>query len=353
MTELVPDPSPTRPKRGKWLAILLLLIVGVAVAYYQWQRLKKAEAVPAEVAETAAVSPVSATTSPAPAAPQTAPEPAPVQTLKTTPEAPAVAPDPVAPPAPPPTPAPTPITTGEAVNPVAPSTTGLEEAVAAQKAGRLQEAREKAQAVLEQVQGNPVLVAEAEKVLGAIHTEQLFTPRPMPEKSDYTVQPGDSLDRIARKYGTTVELIQKGNNVRGALIKAGDRLRVFSGTWAIRVNKTRNDLLLTLNGKFFKRYRVGTGEFSKTPVGEFKIVDRIAQPTWWHPDGRTIPFGDPENLLGTHWLALDIKGYGIHGTWEPETVGKQSSLGCVRLINEEVEELFTLVTIGTPVIIEE
>ena len=266
---------------------------------------------------------------------------------------PTTAPATVAPSTPAPSPTPAPTAGQEVASSGTPFDAGLAEAIAAQKAGRLQEAREKAQAVLEQAQGHPAQVAEAEKVLGAIHTEQLFTPRPMPEKSDYTVQPGDSLDRIARKYGTTVELIQKGNNVRGALIKAGDRLRVFSGTWAIRVNKTRNDLLLTLNGKFFKRYRVGTGEFSKTPVGEFKIVDRIAQPTWWHPDGRTIPFGDPENLLGTHWLALDIKGYGIHGTWEPDTVGKQSSLGCVRLINEEVEELFTLVTIGTPVIIEE
>ena len=218
--------------------------------------------------------------------------------------------------------------------------------------GCLQEAFERATVLLDQA-SNPSLQAKLENLLGAVNMELLMSPRPMPEKSDYAVQVGDSLDKIARKYGTTVELIQKSNNIRGALIKSGDRLRVFSGAWAIRVNKNRNDLLLTLNGKFFKRYRVGTGEYSKTPVGEFKIVDRIAQPTWWHPDGRTIPFGDPENLLGTHWLALDVKGYGIHGTWEPETIGRQASMGCVRLLNEEVEELFTLATIGTPVIIEE
>ena len=278
-----------------------------------------------------------------PSAPPPVAQPGPAESVAPTPAAPA--------PAPPPQPSPSPASAAETA-PAAP-VPDLAAAEEARKAGRLQEAREKAQAVLEQAAGNAALTEQAEKLLGAIHTELIFFPRPMPEKSDYTVQPGDSLDRIARTYGTTVELIQKGNNVRGALIKAGDRLRVFSGAWAIRVNKTRNDLLLTLNGKFFKRYRVGTGEFSKTPVGEFKIVDRLAQPTWWHPDGRTIPYGDPENLLGTHWLALDIKGYGIHGTWEPETVGKQSSLGCVRLVNEDVEELFTLVTIGTPVIIEE
>lgn len=350
MTELVPDPSPARPKHGKWLFVLLLLILAVGFAYFMWQRAKtnpptlSAVTAPPETAIAAPVQPAELPATPPPAvqtpsSPLPAANPAPVSpTLQSAPVT-----EPVA---------------GQtavvepASAPVA-ATPSLVEAEEARKAGRLQEAREKAQAALDQAGGDPALTQAAETLLGAIHTELVFSPRPMPEKTDYTVQQGDSLDRIARKFSTTVELIQKGNNVRGALIKYGDRMRVFSGEWAIRVNKTRNDLLLTLNGKFFKRYRVGTGEFSKTPVGEFKIVDRIAQPTWWHPDGRTIPFGDPENLLGTHWLALDIKGYGIHGTWEPDTVGKQSSLGCVRLLNSDVEEIFTLVPIGTPVIIEE
>ncbi len=349
MTELVPDPSPSRPKHGKWLFVLLLLVLAVGFAYFMWQRAKSAppalSAVTAlpESAVAAPVQPavVPATPPPAVQPPLTPPPPATPPPASPTPQTTLV-------------PAPTaPTAVVEQTPAPAAATPSLVEAEEARKAGRLQEAREKAQAALDQAGGDPALTQAAETLLGAIHTELVFSPRPMPEKTDYTVQQGDSLDRIARKFDTTVELIQKGNNVRGALIKYGDRMRVFSGAWAIRVNKTRNDLLLTLNGKFFKRYRVGTGEFSKTPVGEFKIVDRIAQPTWWHPDGRTIPFGDPENLLGTHWLALDIKGYGIHGTWEPDTVGKQSSLGCVRLVNSDVEEIFTLVTIGTPVIIEE
>ena len=189
--------------------------------------------------------------------------------------------------------------------------------------------------------------------LGQLGMEMLFSPIPMAEKTDYTVQAGDSLDKIARRSGTTVELLRKSNSLRGPVIRPGDRLRVFSGKWAIRVSKSRNDLVLLLNDQFFKRYPVGTGEYAKTPTGEFKITDRIAQPTWWHPDGRTIAYGDPENLLGTHWLALDIKGFGLHGTWEPNTIGRQSSMGCVRLLNEDIEELFTLVTVGTPVTIED
>ena len=328
MTELLPDPSPARTPRGKWPFLIMVVLVAVALAYLGWKEFApRTPPPPAPVQEVVAA---------VPASPEAVPEPAP----EVAPAAPteAVGEPPVSAPADPPP--------GEGDAGV---WAGIE---AARKAGRLQEARDQAGALLEQT-GQAELRPRIEQLLGAVGMELLMTPRPMPEKTDYTVQAGDSLDKIARKFGTTVELIQKSNNLRGALIKAGDRLRVFSGSWAIRVNKNRNDLLLTLNGAFFKRYRVGTGEYSKTPVGEFKIVDRIAQPTWWHPDGRTIPFGDPENLLGTHWLALDAKGYGIHGTWEPETIGRQASMGCVRLLNEEVEELFTLVTIGTPVIIEE
>lgn len=187
--------------------------------------------------------------------------------------------------------------------------------------------------------------------LGTIGTELLLSPRPMTEKAEYTVQSGDSLAKLAKKFGTTVELIKASNNIRGSMIRIGDRLRVFSGTFSLKIDKSDNLLDLYLNDRFFKRYRVGTGEYNKTPVGDFKISDRIAQPTWWRPDGKAIPFGDPENELGTHWLSLDIRGYGIHGTWEPDSIGKQASAGCVRLINEEIEELYSILPVGSLVTI--
>lgn len=304
MTDFLLNQQPARSGRGKVLVFLLVILVAVGLAVWGWLSLAPARDRP--------------------------PEPSPESVAKANLEA-------VVPPAP-------------AV--LDPALEPLAEAQQAKAAGKLEVAREQAQAALDQA-ADDATRAEAEALLGEIGMQLLMTPRPMPEKSDYTVESGDSLDRIARKYGTTVELIQKGNNLKGALIRQGDRLRVFSGQWSIRVNKTHNDLVLYLNDRFFKRYAVGTGEFSKTPVGEFKIVDRIAQPTWWHPDGRTIAYGDPDNLLGTHWLALDIKGYGLHGTWEPDTIGKQASAGCVRLLNEDIEELYTLAPIGTPVVIEE
>ena len=76
------------------------------------------------------------------------------------------------------------------------------------------------------------------------------------------------------------------------------------------------------------------------------------------PEWKGIPYGDPKNILGTRWMGITdaqktLKEYGIHGTWQPETVGAYVSKGCIRLLNDDVEELYKIVMIGTPVTIIE
>jgi LysM repeat protein len=202
---------------------------------------------------------------------------------------------------------------------------------------------------------------QIEKKLGDVNIMLLLSPRSMPEKVEYVVKRGDSLGLIASRFGTTTELIQNNNMISNPnLIKIGDRLLVFTGTFELIANKTRHDMVVLMNGAFFKRYKVGTGVFGRTPVGTFEIREKIEKPTWWPPDGREVPFGHPDNILGTHWMSIratgstpKVRGYGIHGTWEPKSVGKASSAGCLRMINDEVEELYTYVPLGTPVLIEE
>jgi len=228
----------------------------------------------------------------------------------------------------------------------------LLDAVAAKNAGNFLEARKIALEVWKTSTSDEVK-KNAETILNEVNVELVLSPRMMDEKVEYTVVSGDSLEKIAKKFNTTIELIRKSNNIQGSLIRAGDRLRIFQGKFNVTVSKSDNDLVLSMNDEFFKRYRVGTGEFNKTPVGDFLINDRIAQPTWWRPDGKSIPYGDPENLLGTHWLSINVKGYGLHGTWEPDTIGKQASAGCVRMLNDDIEQLYSLLTIGTPVSIRD
>lgn len=232
-----------------------------------------------------------------------------------------------------------------------PASPRLDAARRLQESGDLAGARTQLMAALDAAT-TPAVRRQIEDVLGAVNIALVFAPLPMPEKIDYTVQRGDVLAIIARKNHTTVELLQKGNDLKGSMIRPGDRLRILTGTFSIFVDKSDNELVLSLNKRFFKRYRVGTGKFMKTPTGTFKITDRIAQPPWWR-DGQPVPYGHPDNVLGTHWLALDAKGYGIHGTWQPESIGKHESAGCIRLLNCDIEELFNLLTIGTEVVIQD
>jgi hypothetical protein len=227
-------------------------------------------------------------------------------------------------------------------------------------AGKKDKARQQFLAALGASPDEPLRL-KIEEVLGPLNVELIRRPWPMVEKQDVVVQEGDSIKALARKFGTTVELIVKGNELkRPDVIRPGQHLKVFSGKMEIKVSKSRNDLLLTSNGAFFKRYGVGTGRYDKTPVGTFVIAERIPEPPWWRDDGRTVPFGDKENILGTRWMAIkatgttpEIKGYGIHGTWDTNSIGKAESAGCIRLKNEDVEELFEMVPIGTSVVIEE
>lgn len=228
----------------------------------------------------------------------------------------------------------------------------LEEAREAVSGERYLAARDLCWRILEESRHTRARKA-AEDLLTEVNITLVMNPWPMPEKVDYTIQRGDTLGALARRFNTTVELIQRSNRLSGPMIRVGDRLRILDVNFTIRINKTRNDLVLFMNERFFKRYDVGTGEFQRTPVGEFKITDRIPQPTWWRTDGKAVPYGTTNNVLGTHWLSIDVPGYGIHGTWEPESIGHQSSAGCVRLLNEDIEELYTLLPVGVPVTIEE
>ena len=102
------------------------------------------------------------------------------------------------------------------------------------------------------------------------------------------------------------------------------------------------------NGSVIGRFAiaVGTPE-SPSPTGTFRIVSRVANPTYYHP-GTVIPSGK-DNPVGTRWLGLSQKGYGIHGTNAPGSIGRAASHGCIRLRNREMEQLFALVRIGDSV----
>jgi lipoprotein-anchoring transpeptidase ErfK/SrfK len=108
-------------------------------------------------------------------------------------------------------------------------------------------------------------------------------------------------------------------------------------SYRIIVDLSDRQLYLLDNNTVIRSFPVGVGAMlSQTPVGEFSIINKQANP------------GGP---YGAFWMGLSKPHYGIHGTNNPSSIGKQVSLGCIRMYNEDVLELTELVPVGTRVTI--
>lgn len=134
------------------------------------------------------------------------------------------------------------------------------------------------------------------------------------------------------------------------------------------LDRTHRQLLVLRDGVIRRRYPAAVGtEGWETPAGRHRVLQKVREPVWTHPvDGRQI--SGEKNPLGTRWIGfyrdcngrngwdgeqyLDIEGCtvaGFHGTPHRWTVGRAVSHGCVRLYEENVQEVFDLVRVGTPV----
>jgi len=179
-----------------------------------------------------------------------------------------------------------------------------------------------------------------------IHSDDLSS-----ESVFYEVLPGDTLEKIAQKYHTTIELIKQRNSLKENNLEEGQELSIWKHPFTIIIDRGTNHLWLKENKNIVKQYRVSTGKVEAiTPLGEFTIKYRYPFPTWYHR-GEVVPGGRVNNWLGTRWLGFDKPKYGIHGTIYPQLIGQSVSGGCVRMKNEDVDELYDIVPIGTKVTI--
>lgn len=138
---------------------------------------------------------------------------------------------------------------------------------------------------------------------------------------------------------------------------------VFTAIWLLAFGRTsfgaagNNEIILNLpaftleyyeDEALIKAYPVAVGrKTSQTPVGDFKVINKSKNPTWFPRGKPSVPPG-PANPLGTRWIGFK-NGYGIHGNNKPSVIGTMASAGCVRLYNEDVEELYEKISVGTPV----
>lgn len=191
--------------------------------------------------------------------------------------------------------------------------------------------------------------AKAQSQLGQANVQAIFSTQFGPGDLAYEVQSGDNLTKIARKHHVTVELLRVCNGLRGDLVRLGQTLKIPNVNFIVFIDKSQNLLTLKNGEQVFKTYRCSTGRGGITPVGDFKITNKMIDPVW---KGIVSP-SDPANPLGTRWLGFDLPQYGIHGTNDPATIGQPVTQGCVRMLNEDAEELYTLLPVGTVVIIAE
>jgi len=161
----------------------------------------------------------------------------------------------------------------------------------------------------------------------------------------HIVKPGETLAVIASNYRRSLSQVLSANPsiTNPALIYPGQRIIIpglsdpYSIPYSITVSLMNKRLTLYRSGQVVKTYPVGIGKMlTQTPVGEFVIVNRESNP------------GGP---YGAMWLSLSKLGYGIHGTNNPSSIGKEVSKGCIRMHNRDVLELARQVPNGTRVTI--
>lgn len=170
----------------------------------------------------------------------------------------------------------------------------------------------------------------------------------------YTVESGDSLGKLPRKFGLHCEyqFIKRINNIHDERrLRVGQKLKLLTGPFHAVIDKRafRMDLYLGDGDKrvFVRSLPVGLGEYNATPEGVFTVKSnsKLINPQWANPrTGELFAADDPNNPLGEHWIGLvgesdnvrGLEGYGIHGTIEPDSIGQMKSMGCVRLLADDV-----------------
>ncbi|MCL4222355.1 MAG: L,D-transpeptidase family protein [Phycisphaerales bacterium] len=187
----------------------------------------------------------------------------------------------------------------------------------------------------------------------------------------YEIQSGDRLAKISdrRELATHWKLIQRVNGLKDpGRIQVGQKLKLVRGPFHAVVHKSafRMDIFHGQPGApetwtYIRSFNVGLGEKDGTPTGTF-IVGRnskVENPAWVNPRNSLEKYGkdDPLNPIGEFWLGLEgqgaaaaHRGYGIHGTIEPDSIGKQMSMGCVRLLPDDIALVYELLEGGISVV---
>ena len=216
-------------------------------------------------------------------------------------------------------------------------------------------------------------VQRCKAALSEINQTVVFSPKRFaddPYGGTYSVQPGNLLKKIADEHDVTWELLCRINNLSDPKrLRAGQTIKVVKGPFHAVVSKHDFTMDLYVGGApgekgsmFVMTYPVGLGKDDSTPTGVWMVEPhkKIKNPTYFSPRGEgVIDADDPKNPLGERWIglagidghAVGKESYGIHGTIEPDLIGKMASLGCIRMRNEDVARVYEMLVEGKSTVV--
>lgn len=247
----------------------------------------------------------------------------------------------------------------------------LADAAARKAAGQLIDARAVLNDALQSGQLNDTDTSAARALASELNQTLVFSPKAYandPYAGVYLVKPGDSLAKIAVAFDTTWDLLAQIDKLDPKRLRAGSSIKIIRGPFFAVVRKKAFAMDVYLgalpgdkSSMYVTTYSVGLGKDDSTPTGTWAIMAhaKLKHPTYYPPEGGAkIEADDPANPLGGYWIGLTgVDGqavgrtsYGIHGTIDPDSIGKQASMGCIRLRAADIAMVFELMVEGKSVV---
>ncbi len=169
----------------------------------------------------------------------------------------------------------------------------------------------------------------------------------------YSVKSGDNLTAIGNRYRVPYEFIQRINRLPSDRLNVDQKLKIVRGPFSVKIYKSEFMLEVWRGDLLVKRFQIGVGSGDSTPPGRYEVLDKVKNPRFDPPPSQVGIMqakagGAPDNPIGSRWIKF-APSLGIHGTIEPDSIGRNASLGCIRMHNKEVEEVYDFLIRGSTV----
>ncbi|MEM8494973.1 MAG: L,D-transpeptidase family protein, partial [Planctomycetota bacterium] len=177
----------------------------------------------------------------------------------------------------------------------------------------------------------------------------------------YVVQSGDLLGSIAKRYKVPYPFLELINGIDARRLRVGQSLKLIQGPIHARVDKSEFVMDVYVFGTdgtpaYLTSFPVGLGENDNTPLGKWQVArGKVTNPDWRNPrTNEYFPADHPNNPIGEYWVpitglegdAVGRTGFGIHGTNEPDSIGRNMSMGCIRLGDADIAMVFSMMEPG-------